>query len=235
MAHAAPLLQPESPQTARAADGLLQLRGIDKHWGKRPVLSGLELAVAPGSVVSITGGNGTGKTTLLRVAAGLVQPDAGTVSVSGLDPVRDRRRYMERLGFLSAGDRGLYARLSARRHLHFAARLALVASGRRNAHVEQALQTFELAEFADRRVDRLSTGQRQRVRLAMSLVHHPDVILLDEPMNSLDSEGLGVLSRALGLARNRGAAVVWCAPEGDGTNLVADTRLRLAEGRLCPA
>ena len=78
-------------------------------------------------------------------------------------------------------------------------------------------------------------GQRQRVRLAMTFVHDPDLILLDEPANSLDQEGLEVLTRYLELVRGRGGAAVWCAPEGTETHLAADTALRLAEGRLRPA
>ncbi len=218
--------------TAQDAAHLLVLREIHKRWGRNPVLAGVDLAVASGALVAVSGANGIGKTTLLRVAAGLIQPDSGVVTIDGLDPERDRRAYLARLGFLSAGDRGLYARLSARRHLDLCARLALVRVGDRAAAVERVVDTFALEQYADRRVDRLSMGQRQRVRLAMTFVHDPDVVLLDEPSTSLDQEGLEVLSRYLELVRDRGGAAVWCAPEGIGTHLAADLELRLVEGRL---
>ena len=116
-------------RSSRAADDLLVLHGIRKRWGKSPVLEGVDLSVARGALVSISGANGTGKTTLLRIAAGLIHPDSGEVALDGLHPERDRRAFLGRLGFLSAGDRTLYARLSPRRHLDLGARLALLPAG----------------------------------------------------------------------------------------------------------
>jgi ABC-type multidrug transport system ATPase subunit len=221
------------PKTA-AASNLLELAGIEKRWGARAVLDGVDLAAGRGTLVSVSGANGTGKTTLLRIAAGLIQPDAGKVALDGLDPERDRRRYLTRLGFLSAGDRGL-ARLSARRHLDLAARLSFVPARGRAAAVRNALDLFDLADYGDRRVDRLSTGQRQRVRLAMTFVHSPDLVLLDEPANSLDPDGLEVLARYLDLVRARGGSAVWCAPDVAGSTTEADIFLRLVSGRLLRA
>jgi ABC-type multidrug transport system ATPase subunit len=218
----------------RAADDLLVLHGIRKRWRKSPVLEGVDLSLARGALVSISGANGTGKTTLLRIAAGLIHPDSGEVALDGLHPERDRRAFLGRLGFLSAGDRTLYARLSPRRHLDLGARLALLPPGNRAAAIERALGVFALDDFADRRVDRLSMGQRQRVRLAMTFVHDPAVILLDEPANSLDQEGLDVLAAYLEQLRSRGGAAVWCGPTGIPVPMASDTALRLAEGRLRP-
>jgi ABC-2 type transport system ATP-binding protein len=217
-----------------AAPTLLTLSAVRKQWGERTILDGVDLTVEPGTIVSVTGSNGTGKTTLLRIAAGLIRPQSGHVGLAGLDAERDRSRYLARLGFLSSGDRGLYARLSARRHLDFAARLALISKSDRRRAVERALATFDLEGNADRRVDRLSTGQRQRVRLAMTFVHEPDLILLDEPANSLDADGLQLLTRYLEHGRAVGSAVVWCAPDGEEARLAADSAFRLAEGRLWP-
>jgi ABC-type multidrug transport system ATPase subunit len=208
------------------------LQDIHKRWGTRSVLEGVDLCVARGGLVSICGANGTGKTTLLRIAAGLIHPQSGTVALDGLHPERDRREYLRRLGFLSAGDRGLYARLSARRHLDLCARLALIPAARRALAVEQAIDVFALAEFADRRADRLSTGQRQRVRLAMTFVHAPALILLDEPASSLDGDGLDVLAAYLEQLRRRGGVAIWCTPEGIRMPLTSDIELRLAKGRL---
>jgi ABC-2 type transport system ATP-binding protein len=227
----APLAR-DAAALARDSGDLLVLHGIRKSWGKRSVLEGVDLSVARGALVSIGGANGTGKTTLLRIAAGLIHAHSGSVTLDGLHPERDRRAYLARLGFLSAGDRGLYARLSARRHLDLWARLALVPPRGRKAAVEQAISIFALDDYADRRVDRLSMGQRQRVGLAMTFVHNPNLILLDEPANSLDREGLEVLTRYLELVRSRGGSAVWCAPDGSGTPLASDTKLRLVEGRL---
>ena len=230
--NAATQLTRDGDTTQRRRDGLLVLEGIQKRWGATPVIEDVDLSVARGELVSIQGANGTGKTTLLRIAAGLIHPGSGAVTLDGLHPERDRRAYLARLGFLSAGDRGLYARLSARRHLDLCARLALVPARGRAEAVEQAVHVFALSEYADRRVDRLSMGQRQRVGLAMTFVHDPALILLDEPTNSLDGEGLEVLNRYLERVRAGGGGAVWCSPDGVETPLASDTKLRLSEGRL---
>ena len=216
-------------------DEFLVVQDIHKSWGQTAVLQGADLPVSRGARISICGANGTGKTTLLRIASGLTHPDSGTVSLDGLDPERDRRAYLGRLGYLSAGDRGLYARVTARHHLDLWARLSFVPSEERATAVEQAVNVFELAGYADRRVDRLSMGQRQRVRLAMTFVHSPDLILLDEPANSLDQDGLRVLAGYLDLVRDRGGSAVWCVPDGSEAPLAADVQLRLVDGRLQPA
>jgi ABC-type multidrug transport system ATPase subunit len=92
----------------------------------------------------------------------------------------------------------------------------------------------DLAGFLDRRVQRISTGQRQRTRLALAFLHHPDVVLLDEPGNSLDDDGLSLLDRHLGALRLRGGACLWCAPSAGDSAFDFDARYRLSGGGLRP-
>jgi ABC-2 type transport system ATP-binding protein len=220
---------------AEGADStLLALRSISKAWGPQPVLAGIDLTLEPGRLVRVKGANGAGKTTLLRVATGLVRPDGGAVTLRGLHPERDRRRFLERVGFLSAGDGGLYARLSSRRHLELGADLALIPRERRAAAIAAAMEAFELEDFAERRVQRISTGQRQRIRLAMAFLHRPDVLLLDEPANSLDDHGLALLHEQLDALRERGGAAVWCAPSAGEDDVSFDARYVLEGGALVP-
>ncbi len=169
-------------------------------------------------MTGIGGRNGAGKTTLLRIATAILTPDAGTVTVDGLSSDSSWREYHRRIGFLSAGDRGLYNRFSVRGHLEYGARIAFVPRARRREAVDEALVRFGLTDLATRRADRLSQGQRQRLRLALTVVHDPKVLLLDEPRNSLDDEGLAMLTSAIDdvlappgcgdlvLARRRGPA-----------------------------
>jgi ABC-type multidrug transport system ATPase subunit len=197
-----------------------------------PILRGVSLSLPPGTVAWVGGRNGAGKTTLLRVAAGILFPHAGSVRLCGLDPVKDRRAFHRRLGFTSAGDRGLHARMTVAQHLDYWARLAYVPSAERQRRVVQGIAGFELDELANRRVDRLSMGQRQRVRLLMALLHEPTVILLDEPRNSLDEDGYRVLNEQVGAAAARGAAVLWCSPHGEDHVLSFDASYELRDGML---
>lgn len=225
---------PRPTDGSTATPPVLQVRGLTKRWHRQaaPVLDRVELSVVPATVVRVGGGNGVGKTTLLRIAAGLIRPNEGSVALSGLDPERDRRRYQARVGFLSAGIGGLYARLSVREHLELWSRLALMHRARREPVIEQALARFALADLVDRRTDRLSMGQRQRLRLALALLHEPDLLLLDEPRNSLDAEGLELLRSVLSELRMRNGAVVWCSPTEEEHCFEFDASFVLHAGRL---
>jgi ABC-type multidrug transport system ATPase subunit len=222
------------PVPAPALHPRIALRGVTKQWNRRkaPVLNGVELVLEPGRLVSIIGDNGVGKTTLLRIAAGLIFPDSGTVQVDGLDPRRDRRRYQQRVGFVSAGSSGLYARLSPAAHLDYWARLALLPPARRRTACAEAVARFQMDEFATRRVDRISMGQRQRVRLALAFLHQPTVLLLDEPWNSLDAEGLEVLVSALGDFAEKGGTAVCCSPTGEAIDGYANETYVLGSGGM---
>lgn len=206
----APMPSP-SPAPAASREALLDARDVLKTWSGRPVLDRVGLTVGRGTLVAVTGANGTGKTTLLRICAGLIAADSGRIGLDGLDPHRDRAAYQRRVGFLAAGDRGLYARLTTRRHLDLWARVSLLGR-RRPAAIERTVAELDLAALLDQRLDRLSMGQRQRVRLAMAFLHQPDLVLLDEPLNSLDDHGRELLVGALAALTGRGGAAVCCSP-----------------------
>ena len=138
----------------------------------------------------------------------MIDPDRGRAEVWGFTARENRSRYQRLVSFLPAGDRGLYARLTVRHQLEFWARIAMISPPGLGAKVEEAIDTFDLGELADRRVDRMSMGQRQRLRIAMTFLTEPEVVLLDEPLTSLDAEGAAILGRA-----DRGAdRARWGAP-----------------------
>ncbi|MDQ3730106.1 MAG: heme ABC exporter ATP-binding protein CcmA [Actinomycetota bacterium] len=212
----------------------LSLEGITKRWGERTVLDHAGLSLDAGASAWISGENGVGKTTLLRIIAGLISADQGTVSLNGVDLDEDRRAYQRQVGFLTGGDSGLYARLSIRHNLEFWAGVAFVPRSRRRETVDRALARFSIEGLASRRADRLSLGQRQRVRLALTFLHDPELVLLDEPSTSLDDEGLSLLAAALTEHARRGGNVVCCAPTRHH-ELSLDRAYVLKGGTLQPA
>jgi ABC-type multidrug transport system ATPase subunit len=213
----------------------LSAHGLTKVWGSKPgnrVIDGLELTLEAGTLTWIGGSNGVGKTTMLRVLAGLIGPTEGNVHMFGLHPERDRRAYQQRLSFLPATSTGLHARLTVRRQLDYTARIGFVPRERRPAMVEESIKRFSLLELAEHRVDRLSMGQRQRVRLAMTFIKEPDLVLLDEPRNSLDGEGAAMLVAAVHEVVGRGGAVLWCSPLGESLGMRFDRKMVLEHGKL---
>jgi len=213
---------------------LLELSGLYHRWKRqpKPVLDDVSLALAPTTVTWIGGRNGVGKTTLLRLAAGILRPQRGSVRIGELTPDSRGGVYQRQIGFLSAGDRGLQARLQVRQQLDYWARLAYVPRERRAELVERTVDHFELQELAERRVDRMSMGQRQRLRIAMAFLHEPRVLLLDEPRNSLDEDGYALLANQIERIRREGAAVLWCSPRGEGRVIACDASYSLQDGRL---
>jgi ABC-2 type transport system ATP-binding protein len=215
----------------------LRLRGLSKRWRKDlpPVLDELDLTLEPGTTTWVGGHNGVGKTTMLRVAAGLIDPDRGRAELWGVTAGENRVRYQQLVSFLPAGDRGLYARLTVRRQLEFCARIAMVPRERFRETIENAIETFDLGELAERRVDRMSMGQRQRLRIAMTFLPRPKVVLLDEPLTSLDEEGTSLLQAAVEEVLAREGAVLWCSPSGEHLEMVFDARWTIERGRLVAA
>lgn len=215
----------------------LRLRGLSKRWRKDLplVLDELDLTLQPGTTTWVGGRNGVGKTTMLRVAAGLIDPDSGRAEVWGVAPGENRARYQQLVSFLPAGDRGLYARLTVRRQLEFWARIAMVPRERFRETIDTAIETFELSELAERRVDRMSMGQRQRLRIAMTFLPRPEVVLLDEPLTSLDEEAGALLQAAVAEVLARDGAVLWCSPSGEHLEMAFDARWLIEHGRLVAA
>jgi ABC-2 type transport system ATP-binding protein len=212
---------------------LFALEGIFKGWPEAPaILDGVDLSLERGMAVSVTGRNGAGKTTLLRIAAGLISPERGTVRLVGFDVERDRTEFQRRLGFVSAGNSGLYARLKTRHHLELWSRLALVTRRQRDGLIARTREEFALNPLWNKRVDRLSMGQRQRLRLALAFLHQPEVVLLDEPTTSLDEGGIAVMSTALESLKARGGAALVCLPSGWDRIPAMDAEFTLAGGRL---
>jgi ABC-2 type transport system ATP-binding protein len=214
----------------------LELKGIVKRWRGSPrVLEGVDLEVEAGAAVAVSGRNGAGKTTLLRIAGGLIAPESGTVRVNGLDPERERTEFQQQAGLLSAGNSGLYGRLKAEQHLDMWVRVALIPRRDRTGAIGRVTGMFDLEPLFGKRVDRLSMGQRQRLRLALAFLHDPQVVLLDEPDTSLDDEGLLLLGRALEELKAAGGAALVCVPSGwervpalDGGYVLSDGLLEAA-------
>jgi ABC-2 type transport system ATP-binding protein len=221
----------------RPSPAVVELERLHHRWkgGKPPVLVDVSLAIRAGQVAWVGGRNGVGKTTLLRLAAGILLPQRGSVRMGELTPISPRGSYQRQIGFLSAGDRSLHARMRVRQQLDYWARLAYVPRERRGELVARALERFGLADLAEQRVDRMSMGQRQRIRLAMAFLHEPRVLLLDEPRNSLDDDGYRLLAQQIEWATDRGAAVLWCSPRGEDRVLACDVAYTLEDGRLEPA
>ncbi|NUS17413.1 MAG: ABC transporter ATP-binding protein, partial [Streptomyces sp.] len=164
---------------------MLEVRGLRKAYGGRPVLDGFGLEVRPGEVAGLIGHNGAGKTTFVEIVTGLVRADAGSVRVCGIDAPARPRQARALLG-VAPQELALYPGVTVREHLLLFAGLAGL---RRAAAVRSAARAAEelmLTDVLDRRCGVLSGGQRRRTQAAAALVGDPRVLLLDEPTAGAD-------------------------------------------------
>jgi ABC-2 type transport system ATP-binding protein len=160
-------------------------------------LAGLSLEVREGEAMGVLGANGAGKSTLLRILATLLVPTAGRASVAGHDTVHQSREVRRCLGYHAGTDHGFYPRLTGRQNLHFFGRLNQLSNAAAAQRISLLAEQFQIREALDRQVRTLSSGTVQRLSLARVLLHHPSVLLLDEPTRSLDAIGAAEFRRFL--------------------------------------
>jgi ABC-2 type transport system ATP-binding protein len=166
-----------------AGETVLSARGLVVRYGALDAVKGLNLDVQRGQVIGLIGPDGAGKTSSLRVFAGLLRATAGTVEVLGRDAWSHRRALHHRLGYL-AQRFALYGDLTVDENVQFFALLLGVKDWR--SRRDLLLERVALSEFRDRQADRLSGGMKQKLALACSLMHSPDILLLDEPTTGVD-------------------------------------------------
>lgn len=205
----------------------IYVSGLGKRFGIRWVLRGVSLVVRPGEAVGLLGSNGSGKSTLLRILGTLLNPNAGTGSVNGLDIVRDASSVRGQIGYL-AHTPGLYDDLTARENLRFAADML----GLPYAAVETSLARVGLASVAGDRVRGFSAGMQRRLALARLILRSPRVLLLDEPYSNLDAEGVEIMNSVIGaVVQSGGAALVVLHELAPAKAMLART-LTLVDGRI---
>ena len=186
------------------ADPLVHVEALERSYGYRRALAGVDFALEAGECLALFGPNGAGKTTLLRVLAGLLKPSAGRARIAGVElPAGANARAL--VGLISHNSM-LYEALTARENIEFVARLYGLADPRGAA--ETALRRMRIEDRATTPVRALSRGMQQRVSIARAVVHAPRVLLLDEPYSGLDEGGAGALTSLLGELRAAGAALV---------------------------
>lgn len=164
---------------------IVEMRGVEKHYGSTVALGGADLTIREGSVMGLIGPNGAGKTTSMSIMSSLLSRDAGSVSVGGHDPAVDPAAVRRILGYMPDFF-GVYEGLTASEYLDFFASIQGMRSEARPEIVSSLLALVGLTHKADADVNALSRGMKQRLSLARALVHDPELLVLDEPASGLD-------------------------------------------------
>ncbi len=191
----------------------------------------LSFAVVPGEAYGLLGANGAGKTTTLRMILGLLEPTSGYAEVDGFRTSESPDEVKSRIGMVSTSA-GLYQWLTPRELLLFFADVYGLDDDTAQKSLDRFSQLFDLTPFIDRRCASLSTGQKQRVNLARSMIHDPPVLLLDEPTRGLDVVGSKVIFDYIAAAKKQGKSVIVSTHRLDEAERFCDRFGLLHRGRL---
>jgi ABC-2 type transport system ATP-binding protein len=209
-----------------AAMAIIEIRGLAKWFGTMQALDDLSFDIEAGAITGFLGANGAGKSTTLRILLGLVSADAGTATINGHDYLHLPEPLHQVGAVLEAN--GFHPGRTARAHL----RIQAMAASADPSRIEDVLGLVELTQAADRRVGGFSLGMRQRLALATALLADPEILILDEPANGLDPEGVRWLRDMLrGFANEGGTVLVSSHILAEVANTV-DSVVIIDHGRL---
>ena len=207
---------------------VLRIAGLRKRFGEVQALDGVSFDVRPGEIFGFLGANGAGKTTTMRIVLGFLRPDEGTVSWFD----RPTRAWPRKTWGYMPEERGLYLRMPVLDQLVFYGSLyGMSRPAARSAGLEW-LSRFRIAEFADRRVESLSKGNQQKVQFIATVLHDPDVLLMDEPFVGLDPVNVALLKAALTELRDQGKTIVFSTHQLEMAEELCESVAIIDHGRL---
>jgi sodium transport system ATP-binding protein len=203
----------------------------DKKRGEIRAVNGVSFRCQPGQIFGLLGVNGAGKTTCLRILGTILQPSSGTASVGGFDVVREPTQVRASIGFLSTAT-ALYGRLTAQEMVEYFGRLHGLADAVLHERIESIFTTLDMNDFRHRRCEQLSSGMKQKVSIARTLVHDPPVMIFDEPTHGLDVLTARTVISFIRDCRSRGKTVIFSTHTMREAEKLCDTIAIIHQGRI---
>jgi sodium transport system ATP-binding protein len=215
---------------------LIRINEVTKQFKDKQkyvtALKHVTFEVQKGEVVGLLGENGAGKTTLLRTIATLLTPTEGNVLVGVYDTVKDPNNIKKRIGVLFGGETGLYDRLTARENLEYFATLYGLGKHQTKVRIEELAKMFGMRDYLDRKVGGFSKGMRQKVAIARTLIHNPDIILFDEPTTGLDITSSNVFRQLVHQLKREGKTIVFSSHIMEEVSMLCDSVAMMHKGEL---
>jgi sodium transport system ATP-binding protein len=203
----------------------------DKKRGEIRAVDDISFTCRPGQIYGLLGANGAGKTTTLRLLATLLRPTGGSAVVAGFDVATDPEDVRANVGFLATST-ALYGRLTARETITYFGRLNGMSGAAIDERIARLTAELDLGEFLDRRVDKFSTGMKQKTSIARTLVHDPAVLIFDEPTIGLDVMTARNIVRFVRDCRTRGKTVIYSTHVMSEVDKICDVVGIIHHGRL---
>ncbi|HYL73748.1 MAG TPA: ATP-binding cassette domain-containing protein [Bryobacteraceae bacterium] len=203
----------------------------DKKRGVVHALDHVSFEVKEREIFGLLGPNGAGKTTCLRLLATILKPTEGTATVGGADIVRSPEQVRRKIGFLS-GDMGSYARLTPREVLAFFGKLNGLEGQKLRQGIDEMVRIFEFGEYANTKIDKLSTGMKQKVAIARTVLHDPPILILDEPSAGLDVPTARLIENFILQAKESGKSIIFSTHVMEEAEYLCDRIGVVHQGKL---
>ena len=210
---------------------MIEVQDLKKHYGAVKAVDGVSFSVPNGQVTGLLGPNGAGKTTALRMIAGLIKPQSGTVVIDGQDVTRDSQKARRLLG-VQSDMTGVYPRLTPREQLRYYGGFYGLKGQALEARVSDVIKLLDMGEIADRRAEGFSRGQRQKIVLGRALVHDPRNIIMDEPTNGLDVMAVRETREMIQTFARQGRAVLFSTHYMDEAERLCDHIAIIVGGKI---
>lgn len=210
---------------------MIEVRTVHKSFGAVQALRGVSFSARDGEITGLLGPNGAGKTTTLRILYTVLSADSGETLVDGKPAGRDAAAVQARIGVLPHSH-GLYPRLTAREHIRYFGQLHGLDGAELARRSEELIDLLEMRDFADRRTDGFSQGQRLKVAIARALVHRPQNVLLDEPTAGLDVAGTRAMRKLIQQLKAEGRCVLFSSHIMQEVTALCDRVVVIARGQV---
>ncbi|HSG29014.1 MAG TPA: ABC transporter ATP-binding protein [Candidatus Krumholzibacterium sp.] len=210
---------------------MIEVREIKKHFGDVRAVDGISFSVGRGEVFGLLGPNGAGKTTTISMLSGLLKPDSGSITVSGIDMARDSREARAMMGIIPQ-EIALYDELSGRENLHFWGGLYGLSGAQLKKRTDEVLEMVGLTARADDAISKYSGGMKRRINLCAGLIHGPGIILLDEPTLGIDPQARNNILDIVKEQANSGTTVIYTTHYLEEAEMLCDRIAIMDDGRI---
>jgi sodium transport system ATP-binding protein len=204
---------------------------FDKKRGEVKAVNGIDLHCRKGEIFGLLGPNGAGKTTTLRILATMLKPTAGEVSVNGYDVIKEAHQVRESIGFLS-GETGLYDRFTPRETILFFGRINNLPDEEIRMRMDEIFKILDMKSFQEVRVDKLSTGMKQKLSIARALIHNPPILIFDEPTVGLDVITARVVLNYIKEFKNQGKCIIFSTHQMQEAERLCDRIAIIHKGEI---
>ena len=189
---------------------MIETRKLTKRFGRTVAVKDLDLVVEPGEILGFLGPNGAGKSTTVKILTGMLQPTSGSARVAGYDVVMTPLEVKKRLGFVPESG-ALYETLTGGEYLEMVANLHFMEMDNALRKIADLLDLFGILDARDRRLSEYSKGMKQKVLITAALMHNPEVLFFDEPLNGIDANAAMVVKELLRELASKGKTILFCS------------------------